>query len=66
MTKKQLKQLAKKIANLEYTIKTSSDKDEIDHAKKEMVKTTDSADLSLEDMLSLDEYVQTYMEEKNI
>lgn len=34
MTKKQLKQLAKRIADLEYTIQHSSDKNEVDNAKK--------------------------------
>jgi len=66
MTKKQLKQLAKRIADLEYTIQHSSDKNEVDNAKKEMMQATDSAELDIDDMLRMEEYIQAYMDEKNI
>ena len=66
MTKKQLKQLAKKIADLEYTIQTCDDKNTVDLAKDEMIKAQESADMELEEMVLLDEMVQKYLKEKNI
>lgn len=66
MTKKQLKQLAKKIADLEYTIQTSQDSNEVDSAKNRMMQVEQSADLELNDMLILDGLVQDYLKEKNI
>lgn len=66
MTKKQLKQLAKKIANLEYTIQTSDDKNAVDLAKDQMVRAQASADMNLEEMVRLDELVQGFLSEKNI
>lgn len=66
MTKKQLKQLAKKIAELEYTIQTSNDKNAVDLAKDKMIKAQESADMELEEMVLLDEMVQKYLMEKNI
>lgn len=63
MTKKELKALAKKVAKLEYTIQTSSDKSIVNSAKDEMMKLTESADLELDDMLALDELVQKFMNE---
>lgn len=66
MTKKQLKQLAKKMAELEYTIQTSQDKNAIDLAKDKMIKAQESADIELEEMVLLDEMIQKYLHEKNI
>lgn len=66
MTKKQLKQLAKKMAELEYTIQTSQDKNAIDLAKDKMIKAQESADMELEEMVLLDEMIQKYLSEKNI
>ena len=66
MTKKQLKQLAKKIADLEYTIQTSKDNDEVNTAKDRMMQVSQAADLELQEMLELDELVQGYLKEKNI
>lgn len=66
MNKKQLKQLAKKIADLEYTIQTSSDHDEVNEAKNRMIQTQNSVTLDFKDMIQLDELVQDYLEEKNI
>ncbi len=66
MTKKQLKQLAKKIAEYEYTIQNSADKNAVDDAKHKMVQATDAAKLSIDDMLALDELVASLMSEKNI
>lgn len=66
MNKKQLKQLAKKIADLEYTIQTSADRDEVNSAKDRMMQAQQAADLELSDMIALDELVQGYLKEKNI
>ena len=66
MTKKQLKQLAKKVAEYEYIIQFSNDKNLVQDAKNKMVQATDAADMSLEDMLQLDELVQNYLSEKKI
>ena len=66
MTKKQLKQLAKKLADLEYTIQTSPDKNAVDLAKDKMVQAQASADMELEEMVLLDEMIQKYLAEKNI
>ena len=66
MTKKQLKQLAKKIAEYEHTIQTSDDKNAIDFAKDSIVKIQESADLDLDEMVLLDELVRNYLDEKNI
>lgn len=66
MTKKQLKQLAKKVAEYEYIIQSSNDKNLVQDAKDKMVQATDAADLSLEDMLTMDELVQKYLAEKKI
>lgn len=66
MTKKQLKQLAKKIADLEYTIQTSEDHNEVNEAKNRMMQTQNSVELDFKEMIQLDELVQGYLEEKNI
>lgn len=66
MTKKQLKQLAKKIADLEYTIQTSQDNDEVNTAKNRLMQAQEAADLELSELLTLDELIQDYLAEKNI
>lgn len=66
MTKKQLKQLAKKIADLEYTIQTSQDNDEVNTAKNRLMQAQEAADLELSELLMLDELIQDYLTEKNI
>lgn len=66
MTKKQLKQLAKKLADLEYTIQTSDDKNAVDLAKDKMMQAQASADMELEEMVLLDEMVQKFLSEKNL
>lgn len=66
VTKKQLKQLAKKVAEYEYIIQTSKDKNSVDEAKHKMVQATDAADLGMEDLIILDELVANYIAEKNI
>lgn len=57
MTKKQMKQLATKIAKLETIIQTSKDEDEIREAKDKMIRINESVELDLNDMLKLDEMV---------
>ena len=57
MTKKQMKQLAAKIAKLETIIQTSKDEDEIREAKDKLIQINESAELDLNDMLKLDEMV---------
>ena len=57
MTKKQMKQLATKIANLETIIQTSNDENAIREAKNRMIQLNESAELNLNDMLKLDAMV---------
>lgn len=57
MTKKQMKQLAAKIAKLETIIQTSKDEDEIREAKDKLIQLNESAELDLNDMLKLDAMV---------
>ena len=57
MTKKQLKKLAKELANLEIIIQHSEDADEVDVAKEKMIKLTQSADLEFNEILELDEMI---------
>lgn len=64
MTKKQLKTLAKKIADLEYTIQNCDDKYIVGVAKDDMLKIQESTDMALEEMFVLDEMVQKYLKEK--
>ncbi len=60
MTKKQLKQLAKQIAKYEQIIQDNLDAEEVRDAKEKIMRLSNN-DLSLEDMLALDEYVQEYL-----
>ena len=64
MTKKQLKQLAKKIANYEFTIQTSNDPYKINEAKDRITQLTESSNLDLEEMVSLDDMIQNILSEK--
>lgn len=57
MTKKQMKQLATKIANLETIIQTSNDENAIREAKNRMIQLNESAELDLNDMIKLDAMV---------
>ena len=57
MTKKQMKQLATKISNLETSIQTSNDENAIREAKNRMIQLNESAELDLNDMLKLDAMV---------
>ncbi len=61
MTKKQLKKLAKEIAEYESIIQNSEDKNAVNEAKNKQVQLMDSADLELSDMITLDTMVLEYL-----
>jgi hypothetical protein len=63
MKKKELKTLANRIANAEFIVQTSSDKKEINDAKKEIMELSKHA-IGLEDLLALDEMVQEILTQK--
>ncbi len=63
MKKKELKTLANRIANAEFIIQTSSDKKEINDAKKEIMELSKHA-IGLEELLALDEMVQEILTQK--
>ena len=65
MKKKELKTLAKKIADAEHIVQTSSDKKEINKAKKTIMEISSNYAINLEDMLILDEMVQDLLSQKN-
>ena len=60
MTKKQLKQLAKQIASYEQIIEENVSDETVREAKEKIMKMQ-NMDLSFDDMLALDEYVQEYL-----
>lgn len=64
MTKKQLKQLAKQLAECERIIQTSDDPVKVNDAKDRTSQLSESADLSLDDMIKLDEMIRDLL--KNI
>jgi hypothetical protein len=61
MKKKELKELAKKIAKCEYIIQTSSDKKEIMIAQDEIFNLSSRVD-SFEDISIIDDMVQELLE----
>ena len=63
MKKKELKNLAKRIADAELIIQKSSDKKEINDAKKKIIELSNHA-IDLEDMIILDELVQDILSQK--
>ena len=63
MKKKELKSLAKRIADAEYIIQTSSDKKEVNKAKNTIMELANHA-IDLEDMIILDELVQDILTQK--
>lgn len=66
MKKKELKNLARKIADAELIIQTSNDKVAIKNAENEIIKLSGSVS-SVLDMMTLDEMVQKFLEKnKNI
>ena len=64
MTKKQLKKLARDLADLEYTIQTSNDSQKVYEAKEKMTHLTEAANIELEDMIALDELIQNNLQSK--
>ena len=63
MKKKELKTLARKIADVELIIQTSNDKVAIKNAENEIIKLSGSVS-SVLDMMALDEMVQKFLEKK--
>lgn len=63
MKKKELKNLAKRIADAEFIIQTSSDNKEINEAKNKIMELSNHA-IDLEDMMILDELVQDILSQK--
>ena len=63
MKKKELKSLAKRIADAEFVIQTSNDKQEINNAKKTIMELSSHA-IGLEDMIVLDEMIQDILSQK--
>lgn len=61
MKRKEIQNLAKKIAKCEQIIQTSTDKDEISKAENEIMKISSSVK-SLEDMMAIDELVIDLLE----
>lgn len=64
MTKKEIKNIAKRIANAEQIISTSNDKNEIDLAKNEICGLTNRIQ-SVDDMMKIDDLVQEFLKEKD-
>ena len=63
MKKKELKNLAKRIADAEFIIQTSSDKKEINQAKNTVVELSNHA-IDLDDLVILDEMIQEILSQK--
>ena len=63
MKKKELKSLAKRIAEAEYIIQISSDKKEINNAKNQIIELSNHA-IDLEDMAVLDDMIQEILSQK--
>ena len=61
MKKKEIKNLAQKIAKYERIIQTSDDKKLVRQAEEEIMKLSSSVD-SLEDMIAIDELVMELLE----
>ena len=66
MTKKQMKQLATKIANLEIIIQTSDDENAVREAKNKMIQLNESAELDLNDMIKLDAMISDLLNKEKI
>ena len=64
MKKKELKNLAQKIATAERVIENSNNKNEIYNAEQEIMRLSGSIS-SITDMMALDEMVQTILEKNS-
>lgn len=65
MKKKDLKILAKKIAEAEYMIQTSTDPKAVHQARETILELFGKSKLSAEDMFTIDEMVQEILSQKN-
>ena len=65
MKKKELKKLAKSIAEAEYIIQKSDDKNAISKAQKTILDLTSRVAMDLEDMTIVDDLVQEMLAELN-
>lgn len=65
MKKKELKKLAKSIAEAEYIIQTSDDKNAISKAQKTILDLTSRVAMDLEEMTIVDDLVQEMLTELN-
>lgn len=65
MKKKDLKVLAKKIAEAEEIIQNSTDSKAIHQAQETILELSGKSKLSMEDMLIVDEMVQEILSQKN-
>ena len=63
MKKKELKNLAKKIADAEYSIQTSDDPKAVAKAQDIILEMSGKA-MSMEDMIAIDELVQEILSQK--
>lgn len=63
MKKKELKSLAKRIAEAELIVQTSTDKKEINDAKNKIMELSSHA-IDLDDILALDEMVQEILSQQ--
>ena len=64
MTKKQKKQLAKRMAELELVIQKNGDPYKVNKAIDEMMQLTESSDLELSEILEIDLMVSEILSEK--
>lgn len=64
MKKKELKNLAKKIADAEYIVQTSDDKKKVAQAQQEIFELSGHVQ-SLDDMTVIDELVQEILSQKS-
>ena len=64
MTKKQKKQLAKKMAELELVIQKNENPYKVNKAKDEMMQLTESSNLELSEILEIDLLVSEILSEK--
>ena len=63
MKKKELKSLAKRIADAEYIVQTSTDKKVINDAKLKIIELSNHA-IDLDDIFTLEEYVAEFLSQK--
>lgn len=62
MTKKQKRNLAKKIAEIEKLIQSETDPAKVQSAKEQMIKLTNSVEMDLSEINEVDEMVREILE----